>query len=105
MAKITFKPPTDDGGSSIIEYTATSTPGNIVGVLQEIENDTITVAGLTNDTEYTFTVTATNAAATSEASEVSNAITPMEGEWYYNCYLVYDSSGSYLYDECYWEYY
>jgi hypothetical protein len=106
IAKIAFTAPTNDGGSAITAYTATSTPEDIVGVLQEIENDTIVVTGLTNGTEYTFTITATNAIGTSEPSAVSNVITPVKApDWYYNCYEVYDSWGYYLYDDCYWEYY
>lgn len=106
MAKIAFTAPANNGGSAITAYTATSTPDNIVGVLQEIENDTITVSGLTNGTEYTFTITATNAIGTSEVSAISNAIIPEVGpEWHYNCYPTYDYLGYYLYDDCYWEYY
>lgn len=91
-AKITFVAPTDDGGSAITTYTVTSTPDNIVGVLKEIENDTIFVTGLTSGTEYTFTVTATNAIGTSVSSAASNTITPKsDPDWYYNCYPTYDS--------------
>lgn len=105
MVKIAFTAPMDNGGSEIIRYTATSMPDNIIGVLEEVEKDTIVVTGLINDKEYTFTVTATNAVGTSAASEVSNAVTPTAKEWHYNCYPVYDNWGYYLYDDCYWEYY
>jgi hypothetical protein len=105
-ATITFTAPSSDGGSIITGYTATSSPGNISGTLEQAESGTITVTGLTNDTEYTFTVTATNAIGTSIASLVSNAVTPtVPPDWYYNCYPVYDYWGYYLYDDCYWEYY
>lgn len=105
-ATITFTAPSSDGGSIITGYTATSSPDNIIGTLEQAESGTITVNGLTNGTEYTFTVTATNAIGTSIASSASNAVTPRAlPEWYYNCYPVYDSWGYYLYDDCYWEYY
>jgi hypothetical protein len=105
LAKIAFTAPSNDGGSEITSFTATSLPDGIIGVLQEVEKDTIVVTGLTNGTEYTFTVTATNAVGTSKASAASNAVTPTTADWYYNCYPVYDSWGNYLYDDCYWEYY
>ncbi|GAA4949178.1 hypothetical protein GCM10023314_23110 [Algibacter agarivorans] len=107
-AIITFTAPSSDGGSIITGYTATSRPDNIIGTLEQAESGTITVAGLTNGTEYAFTVTATNAIGTSMASSVSNAVTPTAPyipDWYYNCYPVYDYRGYYLYDDCYWEYY
>jgi sugar lactone lactonase YvrE/ketopantoate hydroxymethyltransferase len=61
------------GGSPIISYTVTSNPGNLTatGI-----SSPITVAGLTNGTAYTFTVTATNALGTSPASAASVAVTP-----------------------------
>lgn len=108
QATITFTAPSGDGGSIITSYTATSTPDNIIGTLEQAESGTITVTGLTNDIEYTFTITATNAIGTSTASSVSNAVTPTAPytpDWHYNCYPVYDYWGYYLYDDCYWEYY
>jgi hypothetical protein len=105
LAKIAFTAPSNDGGSEITSFTATSLPDGIIGVLQEVEKDTIVVTGLTNGTEYTFTVTATNAVGTSKASAASNAVTPTTADWHYNCYPVYDYWGYYLYDDCYWEYY
>jgi len=105
-ANITFTAPSNDGGSTVTRYTATSTPDNIAGILEQAESGTITVTGLTNGIEYTFTVTATNAIGTSMASSESNAVTPAASpEWHYNCYPVYDNQGNYLYDDCYWEFY
>jgi len=52
------------GGSTITSYTVTSSPGNITA---SGSSSPITVTGLTNDTAYTFTVTATNANGTSLA--------------------------------------
>lgn len=108
QATIRYTAPLSDGGSIITEYTATSSPDNIIGTLIQAESGTITVMGLTNGTEYTFTITAKNSNGTSESSSASNAVTPSSSyipDWYYNCYPVYDYEGYYLYDDCYWEYY
>jgi hypothetical protein len=73
---ITFDAPTDDGGSTITTYTATSNPGNITGSISQAGSGTITVTGLTNGTAYTFTVTTTNSVGTSSPSSASNSVTP-----------------------------
>ena len=54
-------------------YTATSSPGGLTGTSA---TSPITVSGLTTGTSYTFTVTATNNAGTSAASDASNSATP-----------------------------
>ena len=66
-AVVTWTAPTDDGGAVITSYTVTSSPGDryctwTSGPL------TCTVTGLTNGTEYTFIVTATNSVGTSDPS-------------------------------------
>ena len=66
-AVVTWTAPTDNGGAVITNYTVTSSPGDryctwTSGPL------TCTVTGLTNGTEYTFIVTATNSAGTSDPS-------------------------------------
>ena len=58
-----------DGGSAINTYTATSSPGSISG---STSSGSIVVTGLTHNTAYTFTVTATNANGTSLPSSSSN---------------------------------
>jgi alpha-tubulin suppressor-like RCC1 family protein len=72
---VPFTAPTNNGGSAITSYTATSSPGGLTGTLNQAGSGSITVSGLTNATAYTFTVTATNGIGTSSASSASNSIT------------------------------
>ena len=58
-ALVTFDTPLSDGGSPIAYYTATASPG---GLSASGTSSPITVGGLTNQTNYTFTVTGTNGA-------------------------------------------
>ena len=74
QAVVTFSPPASNGGSPITSYTVTSSPG---GFTASGAASPITVAGLTNNIPYTFTVTATNAAGVSSASSASNSVTPV----------------------------
>ena len=74
QASVTFTAPASNGGSVVTQYTATSSPGNITATGT---SSPIVVAGLTNGTSYTFTVTATNAIGTGPASAPSNAVTPI----------------------------
>ena len=75
VAIVPFTAPSSNGGSAITSYTATSSPGGITGTLSQAGSGSITVTGLTNATNYTFTVTATNAIGTSLPSSASNSIT------------------------------
>jgi hypothetical protein len=75
QATVPFTAPSSDGGSAITSYTATSSPGDITGILSQAGSGDIIVSGLTSGTAYTFTVTATNAIGTSSASAASNSIT------------------------------
>ena len=74
-ATVDFTAPTYTGGSTITNYVATSSPGSITGTLSQAGSGTIEVTGLTENTTYTFTVTATNNVGTSLPSEASNSIT------------------------------
>jgi hypothetical protein len=74
QVSVTFTPPASDGGSVITSYTVTSSPGNFTGTGG---TSPIIVAGLTNGTAYTFTVTATNVVGTGPASSASNSATPV----------------------------
>ena len=76
-ATVSYTAPANNGGSVITSYTATSSPGGITGTLSQAGSGTITVTGLTTNTSYTFTVTATNVAGTSAPSAASNSVTPI----------------------------
>jgi hypothetical protein len=71
-ATVAFAAPLNNGGSTITSYTALSTPGSISA---SSATSPITVTGLQPGTDYTFTVTATNADGTSGPSSPSNSIT------------------------------
>ncbi len=72
-ASVGFTPSQNDGGSAIISYEVTSSPGGITGVGT---SSPVTVNGLTNGTSYTFTVKAINRVGSSLPSGSSNAVTP-----------------------------
>ncbi len=73
QSTVSFSAPTPNGGTAIISYTVTSSPGNLtaMGV-----SSPITITGLTNGTAYTFIVVATNATGPGPSSVVSNSVTP-----------------------------
>jgi hypothetical protein len=73
QASVTFSAAVNNGGLPITLYTATSSPG---GLTATGTTAPILVTGLTNETAYTFTVTAANGSGTSEPSAVSNSVTP-----------------------------
>ncbi|QWT18978.1 autotransporter domain-containing protein [Bacillus sp. NP157] len=70
-AAVTFTAPSDNGGSPITSYTATSTPG---GLTATGSASPLTVTGLIAGTPYTFTVRATNAQGDSPESAASNSV-------------------------------
>jgi hypothetical protein len=72
-ATVTFTAPVDNGGSAIIDSTATSSPGGLTSAAGASPR---TVSGLTPGTAYTFTVTARNAIGSSAPSSPSNSVTP-----------------------------
>jgi hypothetical protein len=76
QATITFSAPAHDGGAAITTYVATSSPGGIRGTVSGPGSGEITVTGLTNGEDYTFTVTAINENGTSAPSSASNSVTP-----------------------------
>ena len=73
QATITFTPPGNTGGSSIISYTVIDGTDTYSATST---GSPITVTGLSNGTAYTFTVTATNGQGVGAASSISNSVTP-----------------------------
>lgn len=62
-----------DNGGAAVTYTVTSTPGSFTCVTT---STSCQIAGLINDTGYTFTVTAANSVGSSAASVASAQVTP-----------------------------
>jgi uncharacterized protein (TIGR03437 family) len=73
QASISFLPPASDGGTAILFYTVTSSPG---GFSVSGPASPLSLKGLLNGRGYTFTVTATNNAGTGPGSSASNRVTP-----------------------------
>ena len=73
QATIYFDAPSDNGSAAVVNYTVTSSPENMVA---SGNGSPITVTGLSNFTEYTFTVVAENIYGSSEPSSISNIVTP-----------------------------
>ena len=73
-ATVYWSTPESNGGAAITAYTATASPGGrtciTTGAL------TCEITGLTNGTAYTFVVSATNSAGTSDPSSASDPVTP-----------------------------
>jgi hypothetical protein len=74
-ASVTFTAPADNGGNTIISYTAVSSPSNISNTVTQSGSGTITITGLNPATNYTFIVYATNTYGNSANSGSSNQIT------------------------------
>jgi uncharacterized protein (TIGR02145 family) len=72
-ATVSFTPPANTGNSGITSYMVTTNPG---GIIANGATSPITLSGLTANTSYTFTVTATNSVGTSIPSATSNAVIP-----------------------------
>lgn len=89
-AEVSFDAPASDGGATITQYDVTSDPG---GVTASGASSPITVTGLTNGVEVTFTVTATNSVGEGPASDPSNAVTPSAG--YTTSGTDYDGTNDY----------
>jgi hypothetical protein len=71
-ATISFSAPAS-GGKTITSYTTTSSPS---GITASGSSSPLNVTSLVGNTNYTFTLTATNANGTSQASVASSTITP-----------------------------
>jgi hypothetical protein len=72
QASVVFTAPAN-GGSAIVSYTVRAFPG---GRVVTGSTSPIVITGLTNETAYTFTVTAQNDLGDGDASQVSNQVTP-----------------------------
>ncbi len=75
QATFGFGASTNDGGSPILSYLATSSPGGVTGSCTA-PCSFITVTGLTNGTTYTFTVAGVNAIGAGASSSPTNSVTP-----------------------------
>ena len=77
-ARVTWTLPSGDGDSAITGQTITPYIGSTAQTPMQVgaSATSATMTGLTNDTTYTFKVTATNGIGTSPASAASNAVTP-----------------------------
>ena len=76
QVSVAFTPPSNNGGSSIIDYTVTPYNGVTAGTPVTGSGSPIIVSSLANGTAYTFTVTARNGVGSSSASSASNSATP-----------------------------
>lgn len=70
---VSWSTPSSDGGASITGYTATATPG---GATCSTTGLSCSIAGLTNGTTYTVTVTATNGAGLTSVTSGPVTATP-----------------------------
>ncbi len=73
QATVSFTPPSDNGGSPITGYIVIANPGSITA---SGTGTSITITGLSNGTDYTFTVKAINSVGMSADSAPSNIVRP-----------------------------
>ena len=76
-ATLTWTPPASDGGSPILDYTATSSAGDFTCTDVTVPLECV-VTGLTNGQTYTFTIKARNAVGFGPPSDSSNPVTPVD---------------------------
>ncbi|HEV3094436.1 MAG TPA: DUF4082 domain-containing protein, partial [Solirubrobacteraceae bacterium] len=82
QALLSWNAPANNGGSAVTSYTITPYIGSEAQTPSTVSGSppatSAIVKGLTNGTNYTFTVTATNAAGAGPASAASAAVTPQD---------------------------
>jgi hypothetical protein len=78
QARVAFTAPSSTGGSAITGYTASCALGSATPAIKTGTASPLVVAGLTNGSLYSCTVTATNSAGTSVASE-AKSVRPVDG--------------------------
>ena len=78
-ASVRWSAPANNGGAVVSSYTVRSNPSGGTCVVTVTSNTSLScvVSSLSNGTEYTFSVTATNNIGTSTSSMASNAVTPV----------------------------
>jgi len=80
---VNFSAPAFNGGFTITQYVATSSPGGFTGSVNQAGSGTIRVNGLSQNTPYTFTVTAANISGVSSPSTSSNSASIIVGSQSY----------------------
>ena len=68
-ADVSFTAPTNNGGSPIISYTATSSPGGLTATITQAGSGVIAFTGLTPGVSYNFIMYATNSVGNSVGNE------------------------------------
>lgn len=74
-AAVSWAPPITDGGSAVLSYTVTASPGGATATVPAAPTTTV-IGGLINGTAYTFTVVAHNAVGDGAPSAPSAPVTP-----------------------------
>ena len=75
-AQLAWTAPANNGGSAIVSYTITSSPGALSLTVPATQTGAV-FTGLTNGTTYSFTVHATNSTGNSSESAPSNTVSPI----------------------------
>jgi hypothetical protein len=75
-ASVTFDAPTNDGGSTVTGYTVTAYKEGAAAGTATGTSSPVVIRGLSNGTEYTFTVRASNAVGDGPESSASQPVTP-----------------------------